>query len=173
MSETVGQKTTQLHPLHRAIKECWTKLFINKDIKQSWVADRCGVDASRVSRWKSVEYEDFPPTEKYALFIEAMQKWPGVEKWEPLEGFNRYFECTAVGLHHNGAQPIQALAGLVASQCGKMTQQILDAMAPDSDGGVEISPRETLALSNTVSRMRRCCDDLDDAIQIANAGRKS
>ena len=153
----------QLHPLHRALKESWQRLVVNKKVKQAWLAARCEVDDSCVSRWINPNVPDFPPPIAMAQLIEALQEWPGVEKWEPLEAFNVYFGCHVAEMHRTH-QPLRDLAGLLAITTGKALQLILQALSPDSDGGIEITEAECTQIRPAISALRRVADDLDDRV---------
>jgi len=164
MTRNISADAPQLHPLHRALKESWQRLVINKKVKQAWLALRCEVDESRISRWINPGLPDFPPTLSMALFIEALQEWPGVEKWEPLDAFNQYFGCHVAPMNRV-QQTVHALAGIVALDTGKLVNAILDASRPDSDGGTDITAKERRgSLAPISSHLRRVADDLDDLI---------
>ena len=163
MTANIRSMPAQLHPLHVALKRSWEKLIIVREIKQDWLAERCGVNKSTISRWKDPDAPDFPPTLQMAKFIEALQEWPGVEKWEPLEAFNIYFGCHVAELHQVN-QPLNTLAGLLALDTGKVMNKFLEITAPDSDGGVEITPDELEMLAPIVHHLRRIADDLDDRL---------
>jgi len=168
MTENIGHKPAQLHPLCVAVKRSWEKLIITHDIKQDYLAQYCGVDKSRVSRWKSPEHEDFPPTAQMAKFIEGIQSWPGVEPWEPLDAFNTYFGCHAQDRRPMN-ESVTVLAGLLAGQSGRVLQAILQALSPDGPGGVSVTQSEALEMAPAISNLRRiiCC--LDDQLSMAKA----
>ena len=174
MASSVGQKEAQLHPLHRALKESWQRLVVNKKVKQAWLAIKCEVDESRISRWLNQGETNFPPVLSMAQFIEALQEWPGVEKWEPLEAFNQYFGCPVAPFNHTLAS-VDALTGILAMDTGKLTNAVLEARRPDSDGGQEITAQERqMMLAPISSHLRRIADDLDDEISGASkSGRKA
>lgn len=163
MTGSVEKNGPQLHPLQRALKVSWRKLVVNREIKQLFLAMRCHVDESRVSRWLNPDMPDFPPTSQMALLLEAMQEWPEVEKWEPLEAFNTYFGCHVATLQ-NSHRSLQELAALMALKSGQALNLFIQALAPDSEGGVDLGPGEAESLRPVVATLRRLADDLDDEL---------
>lgn len=163
MPNRIEEKVAQLHPLRRALKKAWRKLVVAHEVKQLYLARSCDTDESRVSRWLNPDLPDFPPTDQMVKLIEALQEWPGIERWEPLEEWNAYFGCEVAALHRAKA-PILELASLVAGETGKLLQQILQAQSPDSPGGTEIVTSEKWDLKPHVAKLRRLFDEWDDAL---------
>ena len=164
MPNKIPEVSPQLHPLQRAMKVSWNKLVAIREVKQLYLATRCKVDESRVSRWLNPATPDFPPTRQLADFVEALQEWPGIQPWEPLEAFNVYFGCHVAPLHR-AAEPILQLAALAAGASGRLFQQLLQALSPDSEGGVDVTDAERATMLPTIAALRRLADDLDDVIE--------
>ena len=160
MAVNIHASPPQLHPLHRALKSAWQKLIVTREVKQAWLAIKCGCDESRISRWINPNVEDFPPTLQMAKLIEALQEWPGVERWEPLEAFNEYFGCRVAELHR-AHRPLTALMSILATDQAKVVSAFISAMAQD---GPDLTDHERALLAPMVHHLRRIADDLDDEL---------
>ena len=164
MCKSIGSSQTQLHPFLVAMKEGWERLIVTKKIKQDWLAARCGVDKSQISRWKSPDEHDFPPFPKLALFIEAMQEWPEVARHEPIEDFARYFGCQVSDADYTAHGPLDKLAGLLALNSGKALQVLLEVTSPSSEGGREITENERELVGPLLHYLRHIVEDLDGQV---------
>lgn len=169
MMQRIAGKQTQIHPSKLEMKRWWNKIVAKYDLKKSWLACRCDVDNSSITHWLDTDTADFPNWDHMVTFIEALQEGMGVEPWEPVDAFARYFGCIAFASRGGKNRPIQTLAALVALQCGKVTSYLLQAQSNDSEDGTGISITEREELKVLVGQMRRFCDDLDDSLQETKA----
>ena len=164
MCRNMGSVSTQLHPLLVEIKKGWQRLKVTKDIKQDFLANRCGVDKGQISRWLNPDEHESPNWPRLAQLIEAMQEWPDVEAHEPIEAFARYFGCNVSDINHRSHGSLEKLAGLLALNSGKTLQILLEVTAPNSEGGRKITDSEKVALGPVAHYLRHLADDLDDRI---------
>jgi transcriptional regulator with XRE-family HTH domain len=147
------------------MKRSWARLIAVKEIKQDFLAMRCGVDKSQISRWKNEDETEFPSHAKLAALIEAMQAWPGVERHEPIEALSHYFGCHSSDINKHAHGSLTKLAGMLALSSGKALQALLDVMSPESAGGQRITEEEQQKeLGPVVHKLRFLADELDDRL---------
>lgn len=164
MCRSVGSSHSQLHPLQVEVKRGWQKLKITKGIKQDFLANRCGVDKSQMSRWLNPEEHEFPSWQKLPVLLEAMQEWPEVMPHEPLEELARYFGCRASDISQQPSLSVDALMSLFAGSSGKTLQAFLEATSPASPGGRLLTPQEQQDLQPLVHRLHHLVEALDAAV---------
>ena len=90
--------------------------------------------------------------------------WPGQKLLVEVQG----------GIWAKGAEKLN-LATLAGYRCitvtgeqiksGQALQLILQALSPDSEGGVDVTDDERAMMRPTVTALRRLADDLDDAVE--------
>lgn len=147
----------QIHPhdvaLSNALDDCLNAAKA-QGIAASWVAEYVlRVSPGQLSKYRNPEDPDMLPARAYGLVEQATGNsilWDALASLRP-------------GVQEQHARALSSLTALLSRKSGSAICLLIQAMDPDSPGGVEVTPGEIAECRPSLVEMRGLLDELLNA----------